>query len=151
MSVATVCAAIAALANTNKVTLGIAIAKDPPPPDLDTASLPCLYTFTGPATYQEFADDFITETRLYRIQVAVLTQGEASPKLREERTRPILIATRNLYFSYPQLDSVTSVQSATPLGDSGVVLLPEWGQKFIGFELRLQVVEYVPRTYGSGE
>lgn len=151
MTIALVCAAIAAIGTANKGTLGITAAEDPPPATLDTAKLPLLYTFTGPARYEEYMDDFIVEQRDYRIQVAVLPLGEASPYLREARVRPILVATRNLYFQYPTLDQVKGVQSATPQGDSGVVILPEWGQKYIGFELRLQVIEYVPRTYADKE
>lgn len=151
MTVATVCAAIASIGTANKATLGIAAAEDPPPATIDTAKMPLLYTFTGPARYTEGMDDFVIEQRDYRIQVAVLPLGEASPYLREARVRPILVATRDLYFSYPTLDQVARVQAATPQGDSGVVILPEWGQKYIGFELRLQVIEYVPRTYADKE
>jgi hypothetical protein len=151
MTIATVCAAIAALGNANTGTLGITAAEDPPPATLDTAKLPLLYTFTGPAQYTDLGDDFVIETRDYRVQVAVLPFGEASPQLREARVRPILVAVRTLYFSYPALGGVVGVQSALPLGDSGVVILPEWGGNYIGFELRLQVIEYAPRSFAEGE
>jgi len=34
---------------------------------------------------------------------------------------------------------VNGVQLAKVLGDSGVVILPEFGYAFVGFEIRLQV------------
>lgn len=149
MSVQTVSSAIVGLANANKGTLGIEAAKDPPPAALDTAILPALYVWTGPAQYStsELGSDFVLETRLYRVQVAVAPEAEATPELLESRTRPILVATRDLFFSWPQLNATAWVQTSAPISDSGVIILPEYGGKHVGFELRLQVQEHVKRTY----
>jgi len=42
---------------------------------------------------------------------------------------------------------VTGIERTLVLGDSGIVILPEWDGKFIGFEVRLQVAEVIARTY----
>jgi hypothetical protein len=149
MSVKSVAEAIVALANTHKAALGLIIAKDPPPPALDTASLPALYVWTGPAQYSasQLGADFTLETRLYRVQVAVAPEGEASPELLETRARPILTAVRDLYLGWPQLNRTTWIQSSAPISDSGVIILPEYGGNFVGFELRLQVAEHIKINY----
>jgi hypothetical protein len=149
VSVKTVAEAIVALAAANKAALGIETAKDPPPAALDTALLPCLYVWTGPAQYSavDLGSDYVLETRLYRVQVAVAPEGEATPEMLEARTRPILTAARDMYFSWPQINATTWVQTSQPISDSGVILLPEYGSKFVGFELRVQVSEHIKRTY----
>jgi hypothetical protein len=149
VSIETVAAAIVRLADTNKGALGLATAKDPPPATLDTAVLPCLYVWTGPGQYSavSLGSDAVMETRLYRLQVAVAPEGEASPEFLEARTRPILVAVRDLYFGWPQLDATDWVQTSAPASDSGVILLPEYGGKYVGFELRLEVQEHIKRIY----
>jgi hypothetical protein len=144
----TVCASIKLI---GQLVPGIGSALDPPPATLDTAKMPALFTWTGPATYRDLGDDWIEETRLYRVQVAVVKVGEATPDVREKRCRPLLDAARETFFKYPQLSQTLRVQEARPLGDSGIVVLPEYGGSHIGFELRLQVIEYFERSYAPYE
>lgn len=151
MSIVTVCQAIQTIINADLASYMRAF--DPPPASLDTAKLPAAWTFTG-----EAADDWLTlgsdgdrETRLYRVQVAVLPEGQANPELREARIRPLIGYLRDCLAAHPSLGGTQYVQSATVLGDSGIALLPEYGAKFVGFELRLQVIEYLRRTYANNE
>jgi hypothetical protein len=159
MSIATVCAAIKAILDGQTVTVGSETytirAFDPPPAKLDTADLPACYAFTGTASNDwpnAMSDDY-REARLYRVQCAVLPEGQATPELREARVRPMIVWLRDRLASYPILRtsdaSVLHVERTLVMGDSGIAILPEWDGKFIGFEVRLQVTELVTRTYAA--
>jgi hypothetical protein len=129
---------------------GITKAFDVPPAGLDTAELPALYAFTGPMTPEEEDSSFVTETRIYRVQVAVLPTGQGDPNTREALCRPLIEATVAAYRSHYGLGGVAGVQTARVVSDTGVVLLPEWGGKFIGFEIRLAVTTIRDREYARG-
>jgi hypothetical protein len=126
---------------------------NPAPPKLDTGDLIAQYTFTGSAQF-----DFSTpgrgqvrETRIYRVQFAVLTVAEATPELREIRVGPWINLAREKLTSYPTLNRLRYVESARILRDTGIVILPEYGQQYIGFEMQLSVVMNLPIVYALGE
>lgn len=150
MSIETVCEAIREIGQDIS---GIKMAFDPPPAKLDTASLPALYVLTGPATHDwlRAGSDGDYETREYRVQVAVLPLGQATPQASEERARPLVTAVRDAFVARPGLGPLEDVLQMTVLGDSGVVRLPDYGEQFIGFEMRLRVVEAIERIYGDEE
>lgn len=126
---------------------------DPPPPKLDTADLVAAYTFTGSASfdYNSPGRGHLRETRIYRVQFAVLTVAEATPELREVRIRPWLDLARSRLSSYPTLNRLRYVESARPLRDTGIVILPEYGSNYLGFELQLSVTMDLPIEYALGE
>lgn len=111
------------------------------PEKLDTAELPAAYSLTSSATDSEttYGEKESDVKRVYRIQVAVLPIGQATPTLRETKCRSLLDKVRKQFKKHPLLKNVEFVQNATVLGDSGVVILPEFGMMFVGFEIRLQV------------
>lgn len=121
------------------------------PVNLSTAQLPALYVFTG-ATVDEYdvESNWVDVTRDYRVQVAVLPVSLGNPAKREEVCRPIIEAIKKELRKYPSL-ATAGVQTSRVLGDSGIVILPEWGYKYIGFEVTLRVSYYIAREYAQGE
>jgi hypothetical protein len=125
---------------------------NPPPPKIDTAELPAVYAVTGSATDDEDSagDDQVRETRTYAVRVPVMPEGQGTAQEREKRCRPILQAVKAKLRQYPHL-GVAGVERARVIGDSGITLLPDWDGAFIGFEVRLQVVELIARTFAANE
>jgi hypothetical protein len=126
---------------------------DPPPENLDTAQLPCLWAFTGEGEYdfnQISAENVISLRRIWRIQVACLTTAEGTPFTRETRVRPILTKTRDHFAGYPTLNGAIGVRNALITGDSGVAILPEYEGRFIGFQIDLTVDYIVARLIAGG-
>lgn len=134
MSIATICAAIAAI---GKTVSGIISADDPPPEKLDSAQMPALYVFTGPATYDTSTYGFHREVRQYRVRVAVAPDGQATAPFIEARVRTLIPLVSAAFIAAPSLNRATF--QATVVGDSGVIPLPEYGA--VGFELRLEVLD----------
>ncbi len=128
---------------------------DPPPDSLDTPQLPATYVLTGQATDTEAGDDLRSEVRTYRVQFAWMAKGSATPKLRESRIRPYIRAAKEILAAYPTLRHPSMPEGTAPLGilscfvrgDSGIVVLPEWNSRFVGFEVRVEVTELVRRRY----
>lgn len=125
------------------------------PENLDTAQLPAAYSLLGSATYNESEDGESSDviTRLYRIQVPVLPIGQATPQIRESLCQPLLEKVTAKLRGYPTLGNVPNVNAmgARVLSDSGIVVLPEFGAKFVGFEVRLQVIYNDLRVFAAGE
>ncbi len=132
---------------------GVTEAYDPPPANLNSDLLPALYAFTGGASYDESAlgPKMVDVTREIRVQVAVIPTGQGDPNTREKDFRPLIDATVSAYQQHPALKKLARVRKASVLSDTGVVILPEWGMKYIGFEIRLRVVTTEPRTIAQGE
>jgi len=117
----------------------------PPPPTLDTASLPAVFAFTGNNTYDLSEMGVIQMTRIFRVQVACIPTGQGNPRDREEMVPPLIsnvASAINLKQYSHGLDFVETIRVVT---DSGIVILPEWGAKFIGFELQVEV-KYFERS-----
>jgi hypothetical protein len=121
---------------------GITLAVDPPPPKLDTANLPALWAFTGPAVNDDevLGEGMILTSRSIRVQVAVIPLGRGDPATRESLCRPLLEAVREKYYTTSSLRSLAWIQDVRVMGDSGIVVLPEYGSQYIGFEVRLEVL-----------
>lgn len=128
---------------------GVKTAFDPPPVNIETGFLPALYTFLGSANHNEtaYGPNTVMVTRTYRVQVAVIPTGQGNPNTRESQIRPLLQNVIEHYRKYPHLSRTNHVRDARVISDSGIVILPEWGGKFIGFEIRLAVTTLEPRTY----
>lgn len=141
------------LADIGREAAGICTVFDPPPPNLESGALPALYVFTGSATHNDAAlgPNLVQVTRTLRVQVAVIPTGAGDPKTRESACRPLLDAVMAAYWKHPHLNQTARVRSARVVSDSGVVLLPEWGMRFIGFEVRVEVVTIEPRAIAKGE
>jgi hypothetical protein len=139
----------AGIATVGKGISGIKTTFTLAPANIDSSQLPALYSFTSSATIDTSAlgDGVPLVRRTMRVQVAVIPIAEGDPTQREAKCRPLIDAAINQYLAYPQLGGVAGVQLAEPVSDSGIVVLPEWGGKFIGFELRLEVNYILPRTY----
>ncbi len=129
---------------------GITKAFATPPAGLETAELPALYAFTGAMTPDDEDSSFVTETRAFRVQVAVLPTGQGDPNTREAKCRPLLEAVNAAFRARFGLGGVEGVQTSRVVSDSGIVLLPEWGGKFIGFEVRLAVTMIRERHFAHG-
>jgi hypothetical protein len=151
VSIDLVCGAIASLLDGLAVTSGSTAyalrASDPPPAKLDTAQLPAAWTFTGAAQDDWSAHAVGQVTRQYAVQVAVLPVGQSTPEQREQRTRPFIEAVRARLAAHPRLGgNVPWLERVRVTGDSGIILLPEYGGIYIGFELRLEALEAVRVT-----
>ena len=148
--ISTLTAAIKAIGE--QVT-GIVTAFDPPPAGLNSADLPALFAFTGNASHgdTQYGANKVLVTRIYRIQVAVIPSALGDPNTRETLCRPLLDATVDTFQMHPTLGKIARVRRSRVVSDSGIVLLPEWGGKYIGFEVRLEVETIEPRTYAKGE
>lgn len=142
----------AAIKTIGEGATGIVAAFNPPPVSLNTADLPALYTFTGNARHSdELGPNKVVVMRVYRVQVAVIPIGQGDPNTRELLCQPLLDQVIEQYRKYPHLDKTARVRASRIVSDSGIVLLPEWGGKYIGFEIRLEVYTIEPRTYAQGE
>ena len=149
MSIETVCAGLVAIGAD---VAGIESAPDPPPENLDSASLPALYALTGESMDDDtmLGAEFVQEIRTYRVQVAVAAYGEGTVAQTEGKARPLIQLVKSAYANRPNLESILNVQKVRVLGDSGVEILAEYGGKFIGFEVRVEVTEYASRTIVEG-
>jgi hypothetical protein len=119
------------------------------PTNIDSSQLPALYSFTSSSTIdtETLGDGVPLVRRTMRVQVAVIPIAEGDPTQREAKCRPLIDEAIDQFLAYPQLGGVAGVQLAEPVSDSGIVVLPEWGSKFIGFEIRLEVNYVLSRTY----
>lgn len=158
MTIATVCAALKTICNgvTGVTTDGVSLvvkSYDPPPASMDSVKLPASYVFTGAAEFDTLAygPEEVAITREYEVHCAVLAENAATPELREKHCRPLLEALRTKLLQYPNLGGVATVQMMTPLSDSGVIALPEYGGLYVGFIVTINTLEIVARTYASGE
>lgn len=142
--------AIAAIgANITGITKAFII----PPAKLDTADLPALYVLTSSANndFEADGDELVEKVRTYRIQVAGIPTGQADPETREGLLAPIIEAVVIAFSSYPNLNNTAGVQESLPKSDSGIVILPEYGMQFVGFEVRLQVTYVADRQFALSE
>jgi hypothetical protein len=131
----------AALVQIGAGVTGITKTFDPPKAGMpSTAELPALWVFTGGTSddYASLGNNMVYVPRQFRVQVAVTPTGQGDPNTRESLCRPLLMAVRAAFAHHSGL-SVNWVQDMRLLGDSGIVVLPEYGGAFIGFELRLTV------------
>lgn len=156
MSITTVCASLKTIldaitaATSDGVTLNVN-AYDPPPPNLDSVRWPAAYVFVGNADYSyEFGAQEMLETREYEIHVAVAAESTSNLSIREKHIRPLITATRDQLLKYPNL-STAGVYQQVPQGDSGAILLQEYGGLYVGFTLTINVSELISRTYAAGE
>lgn len=145
----------AAIKSIGQTITGLITVFDLAPEKLDSAELPALYPLTSQASYNQAVkgESMVEVVRVYRVQVPVIPIGLANPQTRESMCQPLIESVVNKYQGYPTLNNCAFVRAngVSVLSDSGIVVLPEWGAKYVGFEIRLQVIYYVPRTYAAGE
>lgn len=148
MTIETVAAQLVAIVKeyNEEMTLNFKTFIDPPPDMLDGVHLPACYVLTSGANDQTDNDDFYLETRVYRLQCPIVTKGDATARVRESRIRPLIRKIKELFSGYQSLN-LPSVRSVRVLGDSGIVMIPEYGAKFVGFEVRIEVTEIVTRKW----
>jgi hypothetical protein len=141
-------------------TIGAAIphqpavtAYDPPPAGLKTANLPALFVYTGAASHNEgeMGENFISTTRRFYVQIAVIPTGQGDPNTREKSVRPLLEAALAHFHQYPHFSDISFVERVTVASDSGISILPEYGGIFIGFEIPIDIKYFLARTYATGE
>jgi hypothetical protein len=146
-----VCERIAALATDN--LSGITAAFDPPPAQIDTAELPALYVLAGEASndWETHGDYEGLESRRFNVHVPIIARGQGNLIVAQERARPLLPQVKELYFARPTLGGLTGIWQSNVIGDTGVVILPTYGEKFIGFEVQLNVSVIIQRAYAAGE
>lgn len=143
----------AAIQSIGAAVEGITKAFDPPPVNLVSADLPAQVVFTGQAQrdHAELGANLVVITRMFRVQVAVMPVGQGNPNKRESTIRPLLDRHIDAFEAHPTLGKLVGVREAEVAYDSGVVLLVEYGQKFIGYEIGLQVTTVERRTIAKGE
>jgi hypothetical protein len=149
----TVVSVPAALASVVAVSTQVKKGVDPPPPVIDTADLPLAYVLTRDATHdwQTEGEHRMRLEREYVVRVPVLGTGSGTPDQRETMCRPVLNDVVQTIAKYPQLGLTQGVNRAWVVRDSGIVVLPDFQQKWIGFEVHVRVLESEVRTYASGE
>lgn len=157
MTVSAVPAAIATIVNGTTATVsGVTLTVkgiDPPPAQLSTAKLPCVYSLTGEAQYDftSYGADTLLETRQYRLQCVVEAIEQTSRETRELWTRALITAIRDKLAQYPNLGTA-GVLNAIPTSDTGAVIIQDApNQEYAGFEIVLQVQELIARTYAANE
>ncbi len=143
----------AQIATVGRGITGIGTVFDPPPPNLETSSLPAMFTWTGTGTHSESAlgEDFIETTRRFYVQVAVISTGQGNPATRETLARPLIEATLAALRKHPRLAGLDWIERAVIGSDSGVIILPEYGGKYIGFEVPVDITYITPRVYAANE
>jgi hypothetical protein len=116
---------------------------------IDTANMPYLAVFMGRSSDDEVSggDDFTIETRVYRIVVVVMPIGQGETAEAEDKSRDLIHAVKEHYRARHSLEDLAGVQNTRVLGDSGVIVLPEYSGKYFGFEVLLEVSLYVPKTF----
>jgi len=126
---------------------------DPPPANIQTANLPAMFTWTGNAQHNEseLGEDFIETTRRFYVQIAVIPTGQGDPNTREKLVRPLIEAALAAFRKHPKLIGLKWIEKVVVGSDSGVIILPEYGGKFIGVEIPLDVVYIQPRSYAPNE
>lgn len=126
---------------------------DPPPAELLTAHLPAHFTWVGAGAHSEssLGEMFVETTRRFYVQVAVLPLGQGNPNNREKLVRPLLQAALAQHRKYLTLSTLDWVEKSEIRSDSGVIILPEYGGKFIGFEIPIDITYIEPRTIAAGE
>jgi hypothetical protein len=154
VSVATVKARLALI---QAAISGVGRAYAQAPRKLPAADLPVFINFTGAATHdwRIVGSDTDRETRTYlmRLYVAPLPQG--APGGIEEQCEPFFERVWAAFAARPGLEHPESrahldgVQSATLLGDGGVIVTGYSGVMYVGIEFRLQVVELKGRSYAD--
>lgn len=149
----TVAGAIVSIFDANLSEAGLTKAVDPPPPVINSAWLPLAYVLTGEGTYDLVTggSDRIVEPRIYRVRVAVLGIANDTPSERETKGRPVLQGCKNVLSRYPSLLLTQWVQKMELVRDSGIVILPDWGNKWIGFEIQIAVTQNYRRCYADKE
>ena len=122
---------------------GITSWNDPPLSAYDTAHLPTLYVLLGQAVNgRELGSGLTLETRQLRIQVPVSFVTASTPQQIETESRALIPALKTAFLARPNLGGLDGIQDVMVLGDSGTIILPEYGGQFIGFEIRIQF-EYI--------
>ena len=144
MSIEAVCASLAAIGET---VTGIRYAFVKPPKALDTANLPALYPLVGRATDDDASVDYIVETRVYRVQVAILPFGQGTIEQIETLGRRLIPLVKAAFHARRSLENVPTVQAVRVVGDTGLVNLQSYDGKFIGFEVEVEVMEYDRRNF----
>jgi hypothetical protein len=136
--ISVVCAGIQAVGE--KAT-GIATSYNLPPDTLETSILPALYPLTGQARHENnsLGDGFTLVVRNYSVQVAVQAIAQGAPSEIEQQCRVLINSVITAFRRRPMLDGSESVLKCVVISDSGPAILTEWGGKYIGFEIRLEV------------
>lgn len=118
---------------------------NPPPANLQSADLPALFTWTGSASHGDgLGEHFVETTRRFYVQVAVISTGQGDPNTREALARPLMEATLAQFRKYTRFSSIDWVERVKVVSDSGIIILPEYGGKYIGFEIALDVTYIAP-------
>lgn len=114
--------------------------------------MPLFVNLTGGATYERSeGNDYDIETREYRMFLYVAPQMSGVPGEGEELCEPFFTRVREFFSARPSLGGVADVQNSRPTGDGGVQILKYQDMPYIGIEFKLEVVEYLPIVYATGE
>lgn len=131
------------LINIVKAVPGITAGFFPAPPNIETAQLPAAFVFTGSNTY-DAASDISNMVRIFRLQVACIPISQGDPFTRETKIPPLIQTCAHAINAKRETHNIDWVETIRVVTDSGIVILPEYGMKFIGFELQVEV-KYIER------
>ncbi len=141
--ISVVCAGIQAVGSLAE---GVVASYSQAPDTLETSLLPALYPLTGQARHDAEiqGEGFVQVTRTYNVQVAVQATGQGTPSEVEQDCRALISSVCMVFRRYPMLKDAPGVLRSMIVSDSGPALLTEWGGKYIGFEIRLEVTTIEP-------
>jgi hypothetical protein len=150
MSIVTIPAAIVAVA---ALSTQVQKAEDPPPPQIASADVPFVYVRAGPARHElvREGEDYRRVEREYYVRCATTAKATGTPSQRETIGRAVLADLIATLVKYPKLNATVGVVRADVERDTGIVELPDFDNKWVGFEIRMRVVEQLARTYAAGE
>jgi hypothetical protein len=138
MSISTV---IAALQSKHRGITGIASAPTAMPASINTAAMPIVLCWPGPATWDGISFDASQQTRTYivRVYVQPVGQGQGVDEGYQD-ILPLLQAFGAAYMADPYLsNTVFVIDSVSDAGLDGTLMFA--GVEYRGFEFRINVVE----------
>ncbi|HZU86597.1 MAG TPA: hypothetical protein VFF78_03870 [Anaerolineaceae bacterium] len=120
-----------------------------PPDTLETSSLPALYPLTGQARHDNDAlgRGMVMVVRNYSVQVALQAIAQGVSTEIEQQCREMINSVCLAFRKHPMLNGTPGVLKSIIISDSGPAILTEWGGKYIGFEIRLEVSTAEPADY----
>lgn len=121
-----------------------------PPVKLDSAQLPSLYVIPGPAVYRNWTETKIVIQRDYNLRVPVGTVTSSTPEARIREIDPIITDVL-VHFSGLSHMGQTDIFEMRVLNDTGIRVLSDYGAKFIGFVITIQIEQMKGLNYASNE
>lgn len=146
MSVATV---LARLATLQIQITGVKYAYANPPRSLVAANMPLFVTIPGGATVTDWSDGLL-ETRGYDMYCYAAPFESGIPGEAVAILTPLFPLVREFFEARPGLERLANVLEVRWIGDEGITRLSYGGDNYYtGCKFKIEVDEYIPRTYAQ--